>query len=208
MPSTGVRVRFPPSVQTFFSLKKVFFSRFHDNDYLNKQQILTTSDDVNNAKVAQLVEHNLAKVGVASSNLVFRSRCLPTRRHLFLKAAMLAEVVELVDTQDLKSCALNRRAGSIPAFSTETKAIRNDGFSFLVMFFTYVLLSEKSGKFYVGHTEDLTARLDRHNNGFVVSTRNKGPWKIVYSENSEPKRKPTGVGWKSNPKKAENILKR
>ncbi len=26
-----------------------------------------------NAKVAQLVEHNLAKVGVASSNLVFRS---------------------------------------------------------------------------------------------------------------------------------------
>ena len=31
---------------------------------------------------------------------------------------MLAEVVELVDTQDLKSCALNRRAGSIPAFST------------------------------------------------------------------------------------------
>ena len=27
-----------------------------------------------NAKVAQLVEHNLAKVGVASSNLVFRSK--------------------------------------------------------------------------------------------------------------------------------------
>ncbi len=29
-----------------------------------------------NAKVAQLVEHDLAKVGVASSNLVFRSRFL------------------------------------------------------------------------------------------------------------------------------------
>ena len=28
-----------------------------------------------NAKVAQSVEHNLAKVGVASSNLVFRSIC-------------------------------------------------------------------------------------------------------------------------------------
>ncbi len=27
-------------------------------------------------------------------------------------------MVELVDTQDLKSCALNRRAGSIPALST------------------------------------------------------------------------------------------
>jgi hypothetical protein len=42
-----------------------------------------------NAKVAQLVEHDLAKVGVASSNLVFRSKCLPTRRHLILKALLL-----------------------------------------------------------------------------------------------------------------------
>ncbi len=48
-----------------------------------------TSDDVENAKVAQLVEHDLAKVGVASSNLVFRSKCLPTRRHLILKANAL-----------------------------------------------------------------------------------------------------------------------
>ena len=30
-------------------------------------------------------------------------------------------MVELVDTQDLKSCALNRRAGSIPAPSTKAK---------------------------------------------------------------------------------------
>ena len=43
------------------------------------------------AKIAQLVEHNLAKVGVAGSNPVFRS-------------SSLALVVELVDTQDLKSC--------------------------------------------------------------------------------------------------------
>ena len=43
----------------------------------------TTSDDVtNNAKVAQLVEHDLAKVGVASSNLVFRSGYIPTRMYL------------------------------------------------------------------------------------------------------------------------------
>ncbi len=44
------------------------------------------------AKIAQLVEHDLAKVGVAGSNPVFRSTYLP------------ALVVELVDTQDLKSC--------------------------------------------------------------------------------------------------------
>ncbi len=33
-----------------------------------------------NAEIAQLVEHNLAKVGVASSSLVFRS-CLFYKQH-------------------------------------------------------------------------------------------------------------------------------
>ena len=41
------------------------------------------------AEIAQLVEHNLAKVGVASSSLVFRSKA--------------ARMVESVDTKDLKS---------------------------------------------------------------------------------------------------------
>ena len=35
--------------------------------------------------------------------------------------------------------------------------------------------------FYIGHTEDVIARLQR-NQGFVTSTKNKGPWKIVYLE--------------------------
>ena len=45
-----------------------------------------------NAKIAQLVERNLAKVEVAGSNPVFRS-----------KIYLSARVVELVDTLDLKS---------------------------------------------------------------------------------------------------------
>ena len=35
------------------------------------------------AKVAQLVEHDLAKVGVASSNLVFRSKSFPLPERIF-----------------------------------------------------------------------------------------------------------------------------
>ena len=42
----------------------------------------------NQAKVAQLVEHNLAKVGVASSNLVFRSKS-SDKSELFLFLQML-----------------------------------------------------------------------------------------------------------------------
>ena len=69
------------------------------------------------AKVAQLVEHDLAKVGVASSNLVFRSN--PFHKKGFLLSGLTpAQMVELVDTQDLKSCSRKRSAGSIPALST------------------------------------------------------------------------------------------
>ena len=40
---------------------------------------------ITNAKVAQLVEHDLAKVGVASSNLVFRSKCFLYQKAFNLK---------------------------------------------------------------------------------------------------------------------------
>ncbi len=36
-----------------------------------------------NAKVAHLVEHDLAKVGVAGSSPVFRSKLIPIRRDFF-----------------------------------------------------------------------------------------------------------------------------
>ena len=45
---------------------------------------LPPSKVLSDAEVAQLVEHNLAKVGVAGSNLVFRSEnFLPLRRNFF-----------------------------------------------------------------------------------------------------------------------------
>ena len=50
------------------------------------------------------------------------------------------------------------------------------------MFTVYILRSEKIGKFYIGHTEDIDKRLVRHNKGQVTSTRGKGPWAIVYQE--------------------------
>jgi hypothetical protein len=55
------------------------------------------------AEVAHLVEHDLAKVGVAGSSPVFRS-AYPSSfgGGIFFEQAAL--VVELVDTQDLKSC--------------------------------------------------------------------------------------------------------
>jgi len=50
------------------------------------------------------------------------------------------------------------------------------------MFFTYVLQSEKTGKFYVGSTGDLQSRLEEHNLGKSPYTKGRGPWKLVYNE--------------------------
>jgi hypothetical protein len=68
----------------------------------NQKQILQEQ-----AKVAHLVEHNLAKVGVAGSSPVFRSKNDPAFLRDFFSGAAL--VVELVDTQDLKSCSPQTR---------------------------------------------------------------------------------------------------
>ncbi len=50
------------------------------------------------------------------------------------------------------------------------------------MFYTYVLLSEKDEKFYVGFTKDLRERLEKHKIGKVKSTANRRPLKLIYYE--------------------------
>ena len=55
------------------------------------------------------------------------------------------------------------------------------------MFYTYILQSEKSGRYYIGHTSDLKERLERHNSGKVKATKNKGPWIVKYYERHETK---------------------
>jgi putative endonuclease len=46
---------------------------------------------------------------------------------------------------------------------------------------------EKSGRYYIGHAEDINERLKRHNAGKVTATKNKGPWTIKYFETFETK---------------------
>jgi len=54
-----------------------------------------------------------------------------------------------------------------------------------VMFYVYVLLSEKTGRRYTGSCEDIAERLRRHNAGHSLSTRHGVPWKLVHSEDFE-----------------------
>ena len=49
-------------------------------------------------------------------------------------------------------------------------------------FYLYVLRSASTGRFYIGHAGDVARRLAEHNSQRVISTRNRGPWELVYSE--------------------------
>ena len=70
-----------------------------------------------NAEIAQLVEHNLAKVGVAGPSPVFRSH-VETKEVKNVDSHILnAQVAELVDAHVSGACAA-RRAGSSPVLGT------------------------------------------------------------------------------------------
>ena len=51
-----------------------------------------------------------------------------------------------------------------------------------IMMYTYILQSKKSNKWYTGVTNDLRKRFRLHNENKVVSTKNKGPFVLIYYE--------------------------
>ncbi len=54
-------------------------------------------------------------------------------------------------------------------------------------FHLYILQSQSTGRFYVGQTEHLKERVAYHNANYSLSLRNRGPWKLMYSEQYEPR---------------------
>jgi putative endonuclease len=50
------------------------------------------------------------------------------------------------------------------------------------MFYTYVLQSEVDGNFYTGFTQNLKLRFDQHKKGYVESTKDRRPLKLIYYE--------------------------
>jgi len=50
------------------------------------------------------------------------------------------------------------------------------------MFFLYILRSTSSGRYYVGQTQNVEERVTYHNAGYSKALKNRGPWKLVYTE--------------------------
>ncbi len=49
-------------------------------------------------------------------------------------------------------------------------------------YFVYILKSLKSGRYYIGSTSDLEDRIKRHQENRSKSTKGRGPWELVYTE--------------------------
>ena len=49
-------------------------------------------------------------------------------------------------------------------------------------YYAYIIISSKTGNYYFGHCENLTARICRHNSGNVKSTKYRRPWTIHHFE--------------------------
>jgi len=50
------------------------------------------------------------------------------------------------------------------------------------MYYTYVLLSKKENKLYLGFTQDLKTRIELHRRGFMMKEKNNGSIKLIYLE--------------------------
>ena len=55
------------------------------------------------------------------------------------------------------------------------------------MFYTYVLLSLKDNKYYIGYTSDLRKRIKEHFSGKSFATKSRLPFKLIFYEAFENK---------------------
>jgi putative endonuclease len=50
------------------------------------------------------------------------------------------------------------------------------------MYYTYILISQTTGKLYIGQTKDIEDRLHRHNTGQSPATKGRGPWLLLFNK--------------------------
>jgi putative endonuclease len=49
-------------------------------------------------------------------------------------------------------------------------------------YFVYVIVSDRTGRLYVGMSADVKARISEHNRGQTKSTKGYRPWRLVFVE--------------------------
>lgn len=71
------------------------------------------------------------------------------------------------------------------------------------MWSVYILKSSKGRWYYVGSSNDLVRRLNEHNAGKVISTKNHSPLKLVFSKEFNTEKEARGYERKLKDKRVE-----
>ena len=84
-------------------------------------------------------------------------------------------------------------------------------------YYVYILQSETTARYYIGHTEDLSRRIRQHNDseysGSKTTKRFQGPWVLIYDEKYDTrsvamKREKQIKSWKSRKQIAQLVESR
>ena len=95
-------------------------------------------------------------------------------------------------------CPLGRM-GSTPILGTLIPLLlQQRDFSLYMVFFVYILYSDRYQRYYKGQTADLVRRLERHQKGLEKFTSPGRPWKLIWY---------TTKSCRAEAKKLENKLK-
>jgi putative endonuclease len=78
-------------------------------------------------------------------------------------------------------------------------------------YYVYILQSEEDGSYYIGHTNNLKERLERHNHMRSSYTKAKKPWKLIYqkefSSRSEASKREHEIKEKKNRAHIEQLVR-
>jgi len=124
-----------------------------------------------------------------------------------------AIALELERDRDCHACKVNKSGGKqlsqvgqlfnwVPALGTQSIPPCAGFF----MFYTYILYSEGFDRYYVGHCEDMSARLLRHNLKKVPSTKAYAPWKVVYTDTYPTRSEPSARERATKKKKSRTYI--
>jgi putative endonuclease len=50
------------------------------------------------------------------------------------------------------------------------------------MHYVYILRIKRTGRYYIGQTQDIAKRLDKHSRGETKSMKNRGEFELLYTE--------------------------
>jgi len=73
-------------------------------------------------------------------------------------------------------------------------------------YFVYILKSIKEDTYYVGSTQDLDSRLERHNQGRSKYTKAKRPWQLVYREKCQSRAEAMSLERKIKARKSKDYI--